>query len=106
MDRYSLGFDLGSISLNTIALGSSGQILEEHYTLRQGRPFSTLYEVLVDLLGRLDPRTLDRVAVTGTGGQLAAELVGAEYVNEIVAQTASVARYYPETRTVIEPRHE
>jgi predicted CoA-substrate-specific enzyme activase len=42
------------------------------------------------------------VALTGTGGKLAAELIGGCFVNEIVAQSSSVACLHPEARTVIE----
>ena len=42
------------------------------------------------------------LALTGTGGALAASLIGGTFVNELVAQSASVCRLYPHARTIIE----
>ncbi|MEE8441519.1 MAG: acyl-CoA dehydratase activase, partial [Spirochaetia bacterium] len=102
MERFSLGFDIGSISVNTVVIDSVGQVVENHYTLCHGRPFHTLCTVLSDLLTRYPADRIDRVATTGTGGELAGRLIGAHFVNEIVAQSSSVSRYYPAARTVIE----
>ncbi|HET7838409.1 MAG TPA: acyl-CoA dehydratase activase, partial [Rectinemataceae bacterium] len=102
MEAYSLGLDIGSISVNTVLLDAERRVLEDHYSLCRGRPFSALMEVLLDLLTRFPPGSIARVATTGTGGALAARLVGGRFVNEIVAQSDSVAALYPEARTVIE----
>ena len=50
----------------------------------------------------LPPERVKAVGVTGSGGRLLAELLPAQYVNELVAQTRAVALYHPEARTVIE----
>ena len=102
MKGFSLGLDIGSISVNTVLLDAHRRVVEEHYTLCHGRPFQALHDVLADLLSRHGPEAIRRVAVTGTGGRLATELIGGCFVNEIVAQSASVAALHPEARTVIE----
>jgi len=102
MQRFSLGLDIGSISVNTVLIDDEKNIVEDHYTLCHGRPFHALYEVLDGLLKRYPAEAIAAVAVTGTGGKLAAELIGGYFVNEIVAQSSSVAVLHPEARTVIE----
>ena len=45
---------------------------------------------------------LSGIAVTGSGGKLATDLIGGIFVNEIIAQATSAGILYPEARTVIE----
>jgi predicted CoA-substrate-specific enzyme activase len=102
MQRFSLGLDIGSISVNTVLIDAERNVVENHYTLCHGRPFYALHEVLTDLLKRHPAEAFTTVAITGTGGKLAAELIGGYFVNEIVAQSSSVALLHPEAKTVIE----
>jgi len=102
MQRYSLGLDIGSISVNTVLIDSKRKVVENHYTLCHGRPFHALQTVLSDVLTRHPAEAIERVAITGTGGKLAAELIGGHFVNEIVAQSSSVAVVYPMAKSVIE----
>lgn len=43
-----------------------------------------------------------RVAVTGSGGLSVAQLMGVEFVQEVVAATEAVERRHPEADVVIE----
>jgi predicted CoA-substrate-specific enzyme activase len=97
-----LGLDLGSISLNTILINQEEHILENHYDYCHGQPFLILKKRLTDLMTRYTPEQIQQVALTGSGGKLAAELIGGEFVNEIIAQSKSVSKLYPDTRTIIE----
>ncbi len=45
---------------------------------------------------------ISQVAITGSGGKLAAELIGGQFINEIIAQSKSVSKLYPDARTIIE----
>ena len=100
--NYHIGLDIGSISLNTVLLDESRNIIESHYTYCHGRPFHVLKDSLSQVFDRHAGDTLVSIAMTGTGGKLAAKLIGGSFINEIVAQSASVASMYPEARTVIE----
>ncbi len=97
-----LGIDIGSISVNSVLLQDGGEILEDHYDFCRGKPFDVVRERLADIIERWGMERIGRVAVTGTGGMLAARLVGGTFVNEIVAQSASVCRLYPRAQTIIE----
>ena len=54
------------------------------------------------MLEKLPCRFNKGIAITGTGGKLATELIGGIFVNEIIAQATSTGILYPEARTVIE----
>ena len=74
-------------------------VVEERYDYCHGRPFHLLLEVLQAIAAGGD---IDGIAATGSGGRLAAELIGGFFVNEIVAQSCSVARLLPDVQSVIE----
>lgn len=97
-----LGFDIGSISINTIVMDDDRNIIENRYDHCQGKPFVLLRKLLKELESEYATNNFGTIAFTGTGGKLAAELVGGKYINEIIAQSTSVASMFPEVRTIIE----
>ncbi len=97
-----LGFDIGSVSLNTVILDENNNILEDYYDYVHGKPFNVLKERLASILERISSESITGIAITGTGGRLATELIGGIFVNEIIAQATSASRLFPEARTVIE----
>ena len=101
-EKIDIGLDAGSVSLNTVLIDEGGKILEDHYTRMKGQPVRTALRVLSKVLKRYPQERIDRVAVTGSGGKLIAELIGAEFINEIVAQARAVEHLYPQVRTVID----
>ncbi|NLE63381.1 MAG: CoA activase, partial [Bacteroidales bacterium] len=97
-----IGFDIGSVSLNTVVLSDNNEIIEDYYDYIHGKPFNVLKERLTSLLERYPVESIQGVAITGSGGKLASELIGGVYVNEIIAQATSTGKLYPDTQTVIE----
>lgn len=97
-----IGLDVGSISLNTVVLDGDRRIIEEHYHRIHGRPLERTREVLGHLLSRYGEEAVQAVAVTGVGGKLVGELIGASFMNELVAQAKSVELLAPQVRTIIE----
>lgn len=97
-----LGFDIGSVSLNTVVLDENFLIQENYYDFVHGRPFHVLKVRLEKLLESHQPETIKGIAITGTGGKLATGLIGGVFVNEIIAQATSTGALFPEARTVIE----
>jgi activator of 2-hydroxyglutaryl-CoA dehydratase len=89
MDRFYLGIDVGSISANTVILDSNRMVIEEHYTRTKGQPLRTVKTVLEEILGRIPQEGFQAISLTGTGGKLLAELLGGQFVNEIIAQAKS-----------------
>jgi len=99
---FLFGFDIGSISINTVVMDYSGKIIEERYDYNHGKPFDKLKEILDILEKSYSREQFGHISFAGTGGKLAVELLGGTYVNEIVAQSSSVSRLYPQVRTIIE----
>jgi predicted CoA-substrate-specific enzyme activase len=97
-----LGFDIGSVSINTVIMDVNNNILEEYYDYVHGRPFNVLKDRISAILEKIPSERIKGIAVTGAGGNLAAELIGGVFVNEIIAQATSTGALYPEARTVIE----
>jgi predicted CoA-substrate-specific enzyme activase len=97
-----LGFDIGSVSLNTVVIDSNNSIIEEYYDYVFGKPFDVLRRRLSAVLEHYPSNRITGIAVTGTGGKLATGLIGGVFVNEIIAQATSTGILYPDARTVIE----
>jgi predicted CoA-substrate-specific enzyme activase len=100
--KFYLGFDIGSVSLNTVIVDSDNNILEDFYDYVYGRPFNALKERLSSVLKKYPLESIKGIAITGSGGKLATGLIGGVFVNEIIAQASSTGSLYPEARTVIE----
>ncbi len=43
---FLFGFDIGSISINTVVMDYSSKIIEERYDYNHGKPFEKLKEIL------------------------------------------------------------
>jgi len=100
--KIMLGLDIGSVSLNTVLLDEKYNVVENYYDYVHGKPFHVLNERLKSLSEKYPAGSLSGIAITGTGGKLATELIGGVFVNEIIAQATSCGRLYPEVKTVIE----
>jgi predicted CoA-substrate-specific enzyme activase len=100
--KYNIGFDIGSVSINTVVLDEECNILENYYDYCHGKPFYRLKEVIKRILASFPLEDIHNIAITGTGGLLASELIGGYFVNEIISQSTAVARLYPGVNTIIE----
>ena len=101
-DYLYLGIDIGSVSVNTVIMNQERTVLEEHYDRTMGNPIETVRRVLTEILSRIDKDQIQSASITGTAGKLVAQLIGANPVNEIIAQSHSTNYLYPQVRTVIE----
>ncbi|MDI6784362.1 MAG: acyl-CoA dehydratase activase, partial [bacterium] len=99
MNVYFLGIDVGSVSVNLALLDESGKVIFHSYTRHKGQPIQTVFQALQQLENGTN---LAGVACTGSGGKLVAEILGCQFVNEIIAATKSTAALYPHLRTIIE----
>ena len=74
-EKYQFGFDIGSISINTVVMDSEGNIIAERYDYCHGKPFDKLKEILDELEKSYSKDQFAHLSFTGTGGKLAAELL-------------------------------
>ena len=101
-ERFHLGLDVGSVSLNTVLLKDDHELVFEDYTRTKGQPYDVALQVLGRLMAEFDPEKIATVSVTGTGGKLMAELLGGTFVNEIIAQTRATSEYVPQAKAIID----
>ena len=97
-----LGIDIGSITIKTALFDAERRLISETRARIKGDPLSSLAHELAALSSKFGERKIVSAGITGSGGKQAAGLIGALFVNEILAQAAFAGRYHPETRTVIE----
>ncbi|MEI9475930.1 MAG: acyl-CoA dehydratase activase, partial [Deltaproteobacteria bacterium] len=102
MKTIYLGIDVGSVSVNTIVMDDHGDVLEERYTRMKGQPLQTVRKILEELIQGIPPEQFHSLSFTGIGGKLLSELLGGNFVNEIIAQTKAVQHFYPEVKTIID----
>ncbi len=99
---FHIGLDVGSVSANTVVIDGKKNVIEEHYTRLKGQPLETVYRILADVLTRVPGDQIRSASVTGTASNLIADLLGAEFINEIIAQSKSTMHFNPEVKTIIE----
>jgi predicted CoA-substrate-specific enzyme activase len=102
MKPLYLGIDVGSVSANTVIMDDRQNVLEEHYTRIKGQPLQTVQRVLEEILQRIPLEQFHSISFTGTGGKLLSELLGGNFINEIIAQAKAVQHFYPQVRTIID----
>ena len=100
--EFFIGIDVGSISLNAVVIDVSREIRFETNVRHKGRPVKEAYRIFTQILEEFPEESLKSVSVTGSAGKLIAQLLNANFVNEIIAQARSVAHLYPSVRSVIE----
>ena len=95
----SIGIDIGSVSISLVVMGETGDILKSLYVRHKGRPIEVTESALENLLKEFE---IDSVAVTGTGAKEISLLIGASFINEIVALSKGFTHLYPHVRSIID----
>lgn len=96
-----LGIDLGSKTVKLAVLDSDGRLVYSSYE----RHLSNVFETLRYAIGNASPRFPDErmsVAVSGSAGMRLSEVLGLQFVQEVMAVRAAVAERIPEADSVIE----
>ncbi len=101
-EQVTVGLDIGSVSAKLVVVADDGRILEDHYVRTHGQPIATARDLIADILERIPCDRIAGFALTGNGGKRLAHMLGAESVNEIVAQSTGAAAFNPDIRTIIE----
>jgi len=97
-----IGVDIGSVSVDAVLMNDANEILEEHYVRTRGKPVEACLATLEDMLTRTPLEQIEGIAFTGSAGKLVARILGAFFVNEIIAQSRAMALLHPHIRTAIE----
>ena len=99
-----MGIDVGSVSTNITLIDEQDNVVEKLYMRTEGQPIESIRAGLKDINKRMGMYvSICGVGTTGSGRQLAAEIVGADVVkNEITAHAIASQKVIPDVRTIIE----
>ncbi|HSV31005.1 MAG TPA: acyl-CoA dehydratase activase [Atribacteraceae bacterium] len=102
-ERYYLGLDIGSVSVDLVVMTPQGDILEKQYHRHKGHPMELTAQVVSATLDRFGgPAGFAGVGVTGNGGRPVAEILAGVFVNEVIAQATATAWLLPDVQTIVE----
>jgi predicted CoA-substrate-specific enzyme activase len=103
-NRFMVGLDVGSTTVKAVVLNAAtDEILWQDYQRHETKqPEKTL-----EFLRRIESEVgvsgnNTRMFVTGSGGGVLAELIGAKFVQEVTAVALAVEKQHPEVYSVIE----
>lgn len=97
-----IGLDIGSTTVKAVVLEAEGtQPLYSIYLRHNACQIETAASVLQEIFDRF-PQAEFRLAVCGSGGRTLANLVHGFYIQEVVANSIAVKRFYPQTRVAVE----
>jgi predicted CoA-substrate-specific enzyme activase len=102
MERYYIGIDAGSVSVNASVVTNSGELLFEHpYTRHLGAVETSVFEIVRDLYNRVGFEKVEAVAFTGNHGRIISEKLGGFYEFESISQILGSVYLQPDVRSII-----
>jgi predicted CoA-substrate-specific enzyme activase len=96
---YRVGIDIGSVSVNLVVIDKSGNIAIDRYIRHMGRSIETAKEAIEELIKTYE---IEFIAATGTGAKHFSSIIGASFVNEIVALATGFNHLYPHIGSIID----
>jgi predicted CoA-substrate-specific enzyme activase len=105
MENLYLGVDIGSVSINIVAIDEKKELKFKLYTRNSGNPIELVKKGLIKFKDEIEIEEykISGVGVTGSGRQLIAYVLGADTVkNEITAHARASTYYHPGAGTIFE----
>lgn len=96
-----MGLDIGSTTVKAVVLDESGGVCYSKYERHNAHVSQTLSGVFGEIGERLKDARFS-LTVTGSVGLGVAERSKIDFIQEVVASTAYVKRYYPSAATIID----
>lgn len=96
---YFLGIDIGSVAIKAVVIDEKGNIFKRQYIRHHGHPISETIKLLKDIKREYLEVSL---SLTGSAGRPIALAMNIRLTNEIVSQSYSIRKLYPEIKTIIE----
>ena len=103
-NRFMVGLDVGSTTVKAIVLdAATDEILWQDYQRHETKQPEKTLEFLRRIESEVGVNGRNtRMFVTGSGGGVLAELIGAKFVQEVTAVALAVEKQHPEVYSVIE----
>ena len=102
MERFDVGMDVGSVSVNLVVLDSQGKVVREEYRRHLGDTYGTALNLLEALEIEFPAQSIRLAAFTGMGGERLASILRGSSINEVIAQGRGTHHFCPEARTIID----
>ncbi len=101
-DRFYVGIDAGSVSLNCIVINQKQEIIYElPYQRHLGRVEEGLLALLQGLYGKFGEDRISSISFTGSHGKNFSEKLGTFYEFETISQVLGAVFIKPDVRTII-----
>jgi len=101
-DRFDVGMDVGSVSVNLVIINPQGEVVKEVYRRHLGEPSRAALNLLEGLAPEFPSDHCRLAACTGMGGKVLAEILGGPFVNEVIALGWGTHHFRPEVRSIID----
>ncbi len=103
-NRFMVGLDVGSTTVKAVVLNAAtDEILWQDYQRHETKQPEKTLEFLRRIEAEVGVNSHNtRMFITGSGGGVLAELVGAKFVQEVTAVSLAVEKKHPEVYSVIE----
>ena len=96
-----IGLDVGSTTAKMVVIDEQGTLVWHRYERHNARVKELLDEYLREVAEIICDSEV-QIAVTGSVGMATAEMLGAQFVQEVVAATTFVRQRYPEAKALID----
>jgi activator of 2-hydroxyglutaryl-CoA dehydratase/predicted nucleotide-binding protein (sugar kinase/HSP70/actin superfamily) len=103
-NRFMVGLDVGSTTVKALVVNAAtDEILWQDYQRHETKQPEKTLEFLKRIEAEVGVNSQNtRMFVTGSGGGVLAELIGAKFVQEVTAVALAVEKQHPEVYSVIE----
>ena len=101
MSELHMGIDVGSTTVKIVVLDDDKSIKYSEYR----RHYSDIKTTVLSLFEEVKETVKDNkfsVVITGSGGLLLSEMLGLEFVQEVIANKTAIEEFLPGTDVVIE----
>jgi predicted CoA-substrate-specific enzyme activase len=99
--HIKLGIDIGSTTIKFVAINAKKEIIASGYQIHHTQYFPLLKNIFFFFFHQLGHVQLS-VAFTGSAGMGVCERYNLHFVQEVVAETECVKRYFPFCKTIID----
>lgn len=98
--QLKIGLDIGSTTIKVVALQDSSLVYQQ-YRRHHSDIYASLVQMFEELAGSF-PNGQAQIAITGSGGVSIAKNLGINFIQEVIAETEAVHKFYPDTDVIIE----
>jgi activator of 2-hydroxyglutaryl-CoA dehydratase len=99
---YTVGVDVGSVSVNCVVLDAQGELVYEHpYRRHFGRIAPSTLAVLRAVTERFGAEQIEKLVFTGNHGKISAARLGVPYEYDSITQLRGALRVAPQAAAVI-----